>query len=217
MTGKSLLEETDHRAALCELTLVRTRKTLCGDASVRSVAVPQLCEAAALTAELSAVRGGHLGLFPFRAAPLVSPFTKDTRFARCPHLLLMRPNVLISSSEKTVTIYLFVTNVLTDYSFIYVFVHFFFLLHPESATRHTSKDGLKRTLGNWIRKRQPSSRDGACLERQAGCRLFSAEANYAIYVVSMERRGALDGRWCSARNKNLCSEPPAGTSDKHLI
>lgn len=45
----------------------------------------------------------------------------------------------------------------------------------------------------------------------------SAEANYAIYVVSMVQREALDGCWCSAQNKNLCSEPPAGTSDKHLI
>lgn len=122
MTGKSLLEETDRRAALCELTLVRTRKTLRGDASVCSVAVPQLCEAAALTAELSAVGEGHLGLSSFRAAPLVSPFAKDTHFARCPHLLLMRPNVLISSSGKTPTIYLFVMNVLTYCSFIYLFV-----------------------------------------------------------------------------------------------
>lgn len=62
-----------------------------------------------------------------------------------------------------------------------------------------------------------SPRDGRCFWRQAGCRLFSAEANYAIYAVSMLRRGALDGCWCSAQNTNLCSEPPAGTSDKHLI
>lgn len=69
-----------------------------------SVAVPQLCEAAALTAELSAVGRSHLCSFSIRAAPLVSPFAKDTRFARCPHLLLMRPNVLSSSLDKTVTI-----------------------------------------------------------------------------------------------------------------
>lgn len=49
--------------------------------------------------------------------------------------------------------------------------------------------------------------------RQAG----SAEANYTIYVVSMVRREALDGCRCSAQNKTLCSEPPAGSSDKHLI
>lgn len=47
--------------------------------------------------------------------------------------------------------------------------------------------------------------------------LYRLQANYAIYVVSVVQREALDGCWCSAQNKNLCSEPPAGASDKHLI
>lgn len=47
--------------------------------------------------------------------------------------------------------------------------------------------------------------------------LYRLQANYAIYVVSVVQREALDGCWCSAQNKNLSSEPPAGASDKHLI
>lgn len=39
--------------------------------------------------------------FPFGRRLPPPPLTKDTRFVRCPHLLLMHPNVLISCSEKS--------------------------------------------------------------------------------------------------------------------